>query len=107
MPTVDLPVFLFDVTSTDTPPRLVVTCRAQDAAQEMAVRLQALAQSGVLAGDEDFVVTPRAATATVEVIQGDRVQVQGYAIDTETLAAAINDAKAAAAVTGPVGAAQS
>lgn len=91
---VDLPVYLYDVVTTDTPPRLVVSCRTAEAAQALAVRLEELQRAGLLAGTEEFTAAePRVDMVTLPVTPGAHVIVQGYAVATEYVAAALNDAK--------------
>jgi hypothetical protein len=110
---VELPVYLYDVTTTDVEPRLVVSCRTPDAAQFLATRLNQLQAEGVLADPATFTAAePRLALVRLPITPGGTVTIQGYAVATEEVANALNAAKAAAAnvpaspMTAPGGAAQ-
>jgi hypothetical protein len=94
MPTVDLPVYLYDVVTASDAPRFVVSCRTAEAAQQVAVRLNQLRTDGLLAGDEHFTAAePRIATVTLPVTPGAHVIVQGYCVATEAVAVALNQAQ--------------
>jgi hypothetical protein len=96
---VELPVYLYDVTTTAAPPRLVVPCRTPDAAQEIAVRLNQMQDAGLLASAETFTTAePRLALVRLPITPGGTVTIQGYAVATEEVANTLNAAKAVGAV---------
>lgn len=83
---VQLPVYLHDVVTTAIPPRLIVSCRTEAAAQELATRLNQAPRDG----DETFTVAaPRVALVTMAVDSGSSVLVRGYEVASDVLAAAL------------------
>lgn len=90
---VQLPVYMYDVTTTGDPARVVFTCRAQSTAQELAAHLRALADAGALEGADSYTFAPpRVALVTLPVEPGSSVLVAGYAIASEVLAAQLTPA---------------
>lgn len=81
-----LPVYLYDVVTTDDPPRLIVTCRTEPAALDLAQRLTAAPRDG----SDVFTVAPRrVGSVDMTVDPGSSVVVRGYEVASEVLAAAI------------------
>ena len=83
---ITLPVYLYDVVTTDEAPRVVVSCRTEQAAVDLAAALNAAPRDGT----ERFVVGERrVAAVTMPVEPGSSVTVRGYEVASEVLAAAI------------------
>lgn len=83
---VQLPVYLHDVVTTAIPPRFIVSCRTEAAAQDIAQRLRQAPR----ADDETFIVAaPRVALVSMPVDAGSSVVVRGYEIASDVLAAAL------------------
>lgn len=89
---VQLPVYLHDVVTTATPPRLIVSCRTEAAAAELAQRLQQAPR----ADEETFTVAPpRVVLQTMAVEPGSSVIVRGFEVASDVLAAALQPPPAA------------
>ena len=100
---VQLPVYLFDVTTAAEPPRIVVTCRTAEAAQALAVQLNGMAEQRQLDGSDTYTAAPpRVALVTMTVQPGSSVTVEGFQIASDVLAEQLTPAvPVVAAVVAP------
>lgn len=89
---VEIPVFLYDVTTADAQPRLIVSCRAAADAQELASRLNAMQRDGKLGTETFTAAEPRETTTIMTVDAGASVEIQGYRVSLETVAARLDAA---------------
>lgn len=87
-----IPVYLYDVTTTATPPRLIVTCRTADVAQELASRLNAMQAEGKLGSETFTAASPRSVSITMTVVPGSSIAVQGYQVAADAVAVRLNAA---------------
>ena len=100
---VQLPVYLFDVTTAAAAPRIVVTCRTAEAAQALAVQLNGMARQQLLDNADTYTAAlPRVALVTMAVQPGSSVSVEGYQIASDVVAQRL--APAVAPITPPTGA---
>ena len=84
---VQLPVYLFDVTTAAASPRIVVTCRTAEAAHALAVRLNDMVNQRELDGADTYTAAlPRVSLVTMTVQAGSSVSVEGYQIASDVLA---------------------
>jgi hypothetical protein len=87
---VQMPVYLYDVTTATDTPRLVVTCRSPESATSLAARLNQMRDAGELDDDPFTAAAPRPAVVLLDVEPGSSVLVKGYRVDVEAMAAAVD-----------------
>lgn len=99
---VQMPVYLYDVTTATDTPRLVVTCRYAESAQGLAARLNQMRDAGEIDDDPFTASAPRPSVVVIDVDPGSSVMIKGYLVDIEAVATAVDAQGGQGRATPPV-----